>query len=356
MIRILPLLALFACTGPDTDDPTEDSDITDSSSDSDDTGSVVIACTNFSAPDSGDADALPTQLSETGCVDSDDPWQTVDALVPFDINVPFWSDNAVKTRFIAIPTDGKISVYSDGDFEFPNGTTLMKHFQLQGKKIETRLFIKHANGIWGGYSYEWNEAETEATMLTTSLDRDVNGQTWSYPSQGDCTFCHAAAAGGSLGPEIGQINMDFAYSDGTMNQIEKWNALGWFDEDPGAPSGLEVYPDPSDTSNTLDERARAYLHTNCSQCHRPGGASHLPMDWRISAPMDSNTCDAVPNNPGSVVDARVLAPGDPSRSLLYVRPNDANWRMPPVGSNIIHTDGVALIGDWITSITACPTN
>ncbi|MCO4744526.1 MAG: hypothetical protein KC912_07055 [Proteobacteria bacterium] len=352
MIRAIALLTLIACTGPEpTDDPPE----TGETGETGDTAVESLACTNFSEPGLGEANELPTLLSETGCVEADN-WTTVDTLLPYDINAPFWSDNAVKTRFIAVPTGGTIGVYDDGDFEFPKGTTLMKHFTLNGRKIETRLFILHSTGIWGGYSYEWNDAQTDATLLDAAKERDVDGQAWTYPSRADCRFCHAAAAGGSLGPEIGQINKDYTYADGTMNQIEKWAAMGWFTEDPGTPTSLDVYPNPTDTSSgTVEERARSYLHTNCSQCHRPGGASHLPMDWRISAPLDSATCDAVPNNPGTITDARILAPGEPDRSVMYVRTGNLDWRMPPVGSNVIDTQGLALVGEWITSINDCPT-
>ena len=78
------------------------------------------------------------------------------------------------------------------------------------------------------------------------------------------------------------------------------------------------------------------------------------MDWRLERPLDSATCDAMPNNPGTITDARILAPGDPDRSVMYVRPNTLDWRMPPVGSNVIHGEGVGLIGEWISSITTCP--
>lgn len=353
------LFALMACNGPA---PEDDSDADSGSDSAEDTGTgtdtgelTPVVCTNLEEPDSGTKKAMPALLSQSECVDPNDPWQLVDDVVPYDINVPFWSDTAEKSRFIAIPAGGTIEIYEDGDFEFPPGTTLIKHFELDNTKIETRFFIKGANSIWTGYSYRWNEEQTDATLLETSEDRVVGSQTWTYPSRSDCSFCHAAAAGGSLGVEIGQINKDYAYADGTMNQISKWVEKGWFATDPGAPSGLEVYPDPNDTQNTLDERARSYLHVNCSQCHRPGGASHLPMDWRIASPMDSATCDAVPNNPGVITDARILAPGEPDRSVMYLRPGDLDWRMPPVGSNVVHETGVDLIGQWITSITSCPT-
>ena len=57
-----------------------------------------------------------------------------------------------------------------GDFDFPNGTVLAKTFRLGGKRIETRLFMKHMKD-------EWNDTETEATLLPGAKARVVGSQT-----------------------------------------------------------------------------------------------------------------------------------------------------------------------------------
>ena len=51
------------------------------------------------------------------------------------------------------------------DLDFPAGTVLVKHFRLFKQLIETRLLMRHEGGQWAGYSYEWNDSETEATLL-----------------------------------------------------------------------------------------------------------------------------------------------------------------------------------------------
>jgi hypothetical protein len=52
--------------------------------------------------------------------------------------------------------------------------------------------------------------------------------------------------------------------------------------------------------------------------------------------------------------ARIIAPGNPNLSVLVERMNrrDAN-AMPPLASNVVDQAGVALIRDWITSLTSC---
>ncbi len=49
--------------------------------------------------------------------------------------------------------------------------------------------------------------------------------------------------------------------------------------------------------------------------------------------------------------ARLVAPGDPERSLLYQRMNRlGNGRMPKVGSSVVDTFGTTLIRDWIVEL------
>ena len=41
----------------------------------------------------------------------------------------------------------------------------MKTFFVSGRRIETRLIVNHYDVGWSGYSYEWNDDDTEATLL-----------------------------------------------------------------------------------------------------------------------------------------------------------------------------------------------
>ena len=48
-------------------------------------------------------------------------------------------------------------------------------------------------------------------------------------------------------------------------------------------------------------------------------------------------------------------PGVPSHSILYLRMNTLGYfRMPPLGTDVVHAEGTALIADWIASIESCP--
>ena len=102
---------------------------------------------------------VATQLSATGCVDPANPTVPASGLIPYEPTAPFWSDGAAKERWIGLPDGQNITVNADGDWDFPNGTVLMKNFRLDNRLVETRLFMRHPDGVWAGYSYEWNAQE-----------------------------------------------------------------------------------------------------------------------------------------------------------------------------------------------------
>ena len=56
--------------------------------------------------------------------------------------------------------------------------------------------MHHDDGDWGGYSYEWNDAQTDATLLPSSKTKDLgDGQSWYFPSRTDCLRCHTHGGG-----------------------------------------------------------------------------------------------------------------------------------------------------------------
>ncbi len=238
----------------------------------------------------------------------------------FTVIEPFWSDGVSKARYFAIPDDATIEVNDEGDFLFPTGTVLLKNFFLDQEIIETRLFMRGDAGNWIGYSYQWNATKTDALLVTGGSDVDIHGQTWHYPSTGECSQCHTSAAGHSLGLETAQLKTDFTYPQTgiTANQLDTLEAIGIFSESQdNSVRELKIKPD----NPSLEQQARAYLHSNCANCHRPGGTSQSTMDWRFTTELeDTNACDAEPlNGDLGVADARLIKPGDADGSLVYLR-------------------------------------
>ena len=136
-----------------------------------------------------------------------------DKLIPYDVNTPLWSDGAVKRRWIAVPNDGPpyttnetIGFAATGEWTFPRGTVLVKHFDLPvddrdssiTRRIETRLLVRDTNGAVYGVTYKWRADNSDADLLTASLNEDIpitnaaggtRIQTYYYPSPQDCLTC-----------------------------------------------------------------------------------------------------------------------------------------------------------------------
>jgi putative heme-binding domain-containing protein len=109
---------------------------------------------------------------------------------------------------------------------------------------------------------------------------------------------------------------------------------------------------PHDATENLDDRARSYLHVNCSMCHQPGGNAIVSFYLRRDLPFDQlNTNKGTGIGTFGMRDARIVAPGDPYRSLLLYRMSKLGYaRMPYIGSRVVDNAGVALVEEWIRSL------
>jgi hypothetical protein len=335
-------------------------------------GGLVFAGPGCTVPVA--ADDEPMLLSQTGCVDPTDPTTAAATLVPYDVNSPLWSDGASKERYISMPPGTTIHVKDctvepatcqsvddggtgedEGHWDLPVGAVVMKVFLVGGARIETRLLMHVSDTTWRGYSFEWNDAGTDATLLSDQKDKTVGDQSWHYPSPSECLSCHTDGAGRSLGPTTAQLNRDYTYPDGTtMNEVDKFEALGLFDR---SPTRIAGYPSPSGDA-PVDQRARSYLQANCSLCHRPGGTV-MDVDLRFTTSFaDTSLCN---QSISSMQDDLTLpplrlVPGDPADSNISFRMHSTTegYRMPKLASSVVDPTGTALIDQWITSITSCP--
>jgi mono/diheme cytochrome c family protein len=186
----------------------------------------------------------------------------------------------------------------------------------------------------------------------------IGGQTWIYPSEGQCMQCHTEVAGRSLGLETRQLafNITYPQTGRDAHQLVTFNAINTLTPQIATPTEEVPYPDPTGTAGSLAERARSYLHTNCSQCHRPSGPTQANMDLRYATALaDTHTCDVAPGL-GSldIADARLIAPGAAARSVLIARMSrrDAHG-MPPIGSARVDAEGAALLTEWVNSLSSC---
>lgn len=291
-------------------------------------------------------DDFPRKLSQTGCIDTDDPTTPLPWLVPYDLNLPFWSDGADKQRMVALPEAERGRVDDAGLVQWPIGTVLVKSFATADELVETRLLVRDGQG-WVGYGYAWDADGTDATLVE---DETIGANGWLFPGIRGCPACHTDDAGGPLGTTAAQLARTIDIDGAQVDQIESLVARGDL-EDPG-----DVEPLPGDNA-PLETRVRAYLDVNCSSCHRDEGTGgRAALDLRLAIPLaDTGLCGEPSAGDLGVADARIVAPADPDRSILLARigaPGDA--RMPPLASATVDVAGVALVRAWIEQLSDCP--
>src|SRR5690606_38104290 len=116
--------------------------------------------------------------------------------------------------------DGRVEVINHNRWLFPEGSVLVKTFSIETKegdpssrrRLETRLMTLQSGPEgreqWAGYTYIWNEQQTDAELLgkesrtETYAVQTASGEQrkeWYYPSRTDCMICHNEKAGFVLG-------------------------------------------------------------------------------------------------------------------------------------------------------------
>jgi hypothetical protein len=234
---------------------------------------------------------------------------------------------------------------------------LMKHFKLNDRFIETRLFA-HGELGWQGFSYEWRDDQTDATLLNDAKEKWVEGVQWQYPSRGQCLTCHTQVANFSLGLETAQLNFTMRYSSTNISahQLDTLAHIGLFAGVITENQKVQRLFSLDDASATIEQRARGYLHSNCGNCHSPSGPTPVNLDLRYNTALAATqTCNVQPAaGELGISNARIIAPGEPERSVLLARMKvrDVN-QMPPLASHIVDQAAVDVIAAWIDSLSSC---
>jgi uncharacterized repeat protein (TIGR03806 family) len=303
--------------------------------------------------------------------------QTADpALFPYDLNTPLFSDYATKRRWLYLP-DGTSAAWQDTDsLDLPVGSVLVKTFSfphdlrdlsLGEDLVETRLLIHQATG-WEAAAYTYDG--TDDAKLSVAGEEvalswiDQTGATvtddYIVPNKNQCLICHGEhdATIGPLGPKARHLNR--TQPGGTQNQLATLVAAGKLT---GAPADQTTWPKTApwnDTTYTLDQRARGYLDINCSHCHNQQGfarTSGLDLSITSAGSMLGICKHPTATGPASGTFQYDIVPGMPDQSIVTFRLSSTapDIRMPPLARNLVHVEGVALIHDWIASLTGtCP--
>jgi uncharacterized repeat protein (TIGR03806 family) len=177
------------------------------------------------------------------------------------------------------------------------------------------------------------------------------------PNANQCKGCHKQGdVMEPLGPKARHLNRDFAYAEGSENQLAHWTrkqALVGAPDPQNAPR-IAVWDDPS--SGSLDERARAWLEVNCAHCHNPEGpARNAGLD--LLASQRNPTAYGIYKTPvaagrGSGGREYGIVPGHPDDSIVMFRllSMETGIMMPELGKRMIHEEGAALVREWIAAM------
>lgn len=317
----------------------------------------------------GAAGNYPANLSDTGVFADVTDLSPAPGVLPYAPNLPFWSDYAIKSRWFIIPdATSKMTWSRDGLWTFPTNQIWVKHFDMEmergnsatKKRIETRLLVRNAGGAYG-VSYQWNAAQTDATLvpdagsdfpLVITNAGVTYTQQWHIPTRAECLACHTAQGGHALSFTTRQMNRTNTINGFSGNQLELLQAAGYFTAAPESPNTLPHHVEPGDSSVPLETRVRSYLDVNCAYCHRPGGTGGGTWDGRASTPLlaagiINGAANANNGNPAN----KLVVPGDTIHSIIYNRVAATNGftRMPPIATSELDPANIALLEQWIST-------
>ncbi|QDT26014.1 parallel beta-helix domain-containing protein [Gimesia panareensis] len=304
--------------------------------------------------------------------------QPASDVIPYDLITTLFTDYTSKHRFVRLPKGKQVRFKESGVLEFPEGTMLIKTFaypkdmrdpEAGERLLETRVEFLKPSG-WYGYSYIWNEQQTDAELSLGGGEIEVDwihtdGQRRStrhlVPNANQCLSCHSHHDKYvPIGPTAANLNRMFDYAHGAENQLAYLKRKDLLSEAPemGSVQKLPAFDDPH--SGSVSERVRAYLSVNCGHCHSPGGNARttgLDLRYLQQDPAKIGVWKTpVAAGRGSGGRSYDIVPGAPEKSILMHRlqSNDLAARMPNIGNRIVHQEAVELIRQWISQMDRTP--
>lgn len=296
---------------------------------------------------------------------------------PYEVNAPLFSDYAEKARFVFLPEGQKMVYNAEQAFEFPIGAVIIKNFFYwndarapeKGRRIlETRLLIKEEKG-WKALEYLWNAEQSDAFLEVAGaafpvawIDGKGKKQSIEYiaPNLNQCKGCHSYD--GQFVP-IGITARQLNREENGENQLILWQKS----ERLVLPEGFNASNAPRLTdyrltnhqstnhqsTNYLTDAARSYLDANCAHCHNPHGPANTSGMFLEIGQTDPERLGVgkppVAAGRGSGNRRFGIVPGKPNESILVFRMenDDPGIRMPELGRQTQHREGVELIKEWI---------
>ena len=296
---------------------------------------------------------LPARLSETGLfAELDAEHETITSgVIAYTPAFPLWSDGAEKRRWLSLPKDAVIDVSDPDDWQFPKGTKLWKEFSRDGARVETRLMYKFGDGEaeWAAAAYIWRADGSDADLSPEGAS-NARGTAHDVPDATRCMGCHGGRKGRVLG--FSAIQLANATGDDAVSLSDLFAA--------GVLSA--ELPNATVPGNDTERAALGYLHANCGHCHnasRPkndGPRCYDPkrdIDMLLTVSRLDNVRETATYE---TVVGSAIEPGDPDDSEVIERMSRRSEgeigteQMPPVATERVDTEAVALLEKWISAM------
>ncbi|MBX3731783.1 MAG: PQQ-dependent sugar dehydrogenase [Verrucomicrobiae bacterium] len=314
----------------------------------------------------GGGPALPQTLSATGVFADLRSLEAREGMLPYEVNLPFWSDHAVKYRWFFLQDPSAVITRDATDrWSFPAGTVWVKHFELDlvrgnpatRRRLETRFLVKTAGGAYG-ITYRWRPDGTDADLVPeggsdeTILIQDggvFRGQHWRYPGRAECMVCHNGTAGEVLGFSTRQLNRSVLVGGTPINQLTALGNLGVLQPPHSHPETLTRLAPPGDLTSSLEHRFRSYLDVNCAYCHLPGGVGRGLWDGRLETAFhEAGIVNGAVLEDLGINGARVIAPNQLTQSMIWHRISQMGDRhMPPLATSELNAEGMELVREFV---------
>lgn len=300
---------------------------------------LLCACSPYDLPPASRHE-LPQRLSElrgytdlrSGAV----------GLRPYRPSFALWSDGASKRRWIRLPEGEAIDTSDLDAWRFPVGTELWKEFSVDGKRIETRVLrkVSREDSGWAAMTYAWNAAQDEAFAAPDGV-HDALGTRYDIPSARTCMACHGGRPERVLG--FGAVQLAHEPAEEGELTLDRLVAEHRLSEPPRAPVRVPA-----------DAAAVGYLHANCAHCHngaRPPDATHFRPPRTVDFGLRVEDLGSVASTRAYATATR-YAMGASTNLIVQrmTRQGAFRRRMPPLATERIDQEGVALVAAWLAGL------
>jgi hypothetical protein len=271
-----------------------------------------------------------------------------------------WSDGAGKQRWVLLPAGEKIDATDPNNWVFPLGTKFFKEFRVDGRRIETRIYMKTYEDRWARGTYEWNRNESGARR-SQGTDREdvlIAGTQYHIPSARECEQCHGGRKDRILGFEAVALGLPGAQGITLQDLV---------DEDLISPKPTRRQLSIGDDGTGHAGEVLTYVHMNCGVCCHNTNQNADAYSSDLFMKLDVLELDGRPVNnfePWRLLvdqtakttrwgERKRVAPGSPEESLLYqliTSRAGPKEQMPPIATKVVDGYHTELIADWIRAL------